>query len=173
MASVEFRDVAQLLTCRQFAEAEGLRMQGGRLQCPFHGGRHFNLAIWNDGRRVYCHKCHRGGDVVALAAAVWHMSQRDAAIELNARFKLGLNGERLTATELERRRRDREAARQDEAEARAAQRKLYADAADELREAEAALEKFDATADWTPAVTAAVHRLAAAQDRWHNLTGGR
>lgn len=101
MASIEFKDVARLLSCREFVEAEGLPIRGGRTRCPLHGGRNFNFALLDDGR-AYCHVCHRASDVVQLAAAVWHMSQRDAAVELNQRFHLGLTETMPTAERMQR-----------------------------------------------------------------------
>lgn len=93
----------------------------------------------------------------------------DAARTLNDVFHLGLEAETVNAAELDRRRREREAARQAEAEAKAAEAKLYGAAADELRDAETALQRFETAPDWTPALTAAVKRLALAQDKWQNL----
>ena len=171
MAGIEFKDVARRLSCREFAEAEGLPMKSGRLQCPLHGGRNYNMAFCNDGWRVYCHKCGRSGDVVTLAAAVWRLNQRDAAVALNQRFRLGLDADAVDGAELERRRAEREAARQAEAEARAARTREYSKAADELREAERAVLRRSDT-DWTPELTAAVQRMARAQDGWNNLEGG-
>lgn len=142
MAGIEFKDVARLLTCREFAEAEGMRIQGGRLQCPFHGGHNFNCAFVNDGRRVYCHKCGRSGDVVTLAAAVWHTDQRSAAEELNERFKLGLSGQTVTPAERERREQERREAREQAEQAKRAEAQEWSKACDDERAAEAALRRF-------------------------------
>ena len=117
VAAIEFSDVAAALSCEQFARQE-LEMRGRRAKCPWcPNPEHYNLAFLPDGK-AYCHKCHKGGDVVTLAAAVWHMSQREAAAELNTRFKLGLGAETVTAADLERRR----AARQADRERREAER---------------------------------------------------
>ena len=97
MAGIEFRDVARLLSCREFAEAE-MTLRRGRAACPFHGGEHFNLQFFDDGR-CYCHVCHQAADVVQLAAAVWHCTQMEAADALNKRFNLHLDGKTPTAAE--------------------------------------------------------------------------
>lgn len=171
MAGIEFKDVARLLSCREFAEAEGLLMSGNRAKCPFNGAEtRFNLAFLPDGK-CRCWACGRVVDVVGLAAAVWRLNQRDAAVALNQRFRLGLAADEVDGAELERRRAAREAARQAEAEARAARTREYGKAADELREAERALLRRSDT-DWTPELTAAVQHMARAQDRWNNLEGG-
>lgn len=89
IVAIEFADVARLLTCREFAEAE-MDLRGGRSKCPFHGGEHYNLQFFDDGR-CYCHVCHKAADVVQLAAAVWSCSQVEAADELNKRYNLRLD----------------------------------------------------------------------------------
>ena len=148
MAGIEFRDVAALLTCREFAATCGMRIQGGRLQCPFHGGHNFNCALVNGGRRVYCYKCGRSGDVVTLAAAVWHTDQRSAAEELNERFKLGLAGQTVTPAERERREQERREAREQAEQAKRAEVQEWSKACDDERAAEAALRRFtEADAD--------------------------
>lgn len=89
MAGIEFKSVAAALSCREFAEAE-MELRGKRGKCPFHGGEHYNLQFFDDGR-CYCHVCHKAADVVQLAAAVWHCSQVEAADELNKRYNLRLD----------------------------------------------------------------------------------
>lgn len=174
MAGIEFRDVARLLTCKEFAEAEGMKLRGGRAVCPFHSGAHnYNLAFVNDGRRVYCHKCGRSGDVVTLAAAVWHCSQRDAAVELNTRFNLGLTGETLTPAERERREQARQEARELREAVREADAQAWSVACDTERAAQAAMLKFTEADVDTPAFNQALQRLAAAQQRCEVLQAAR
>ena len=165
MAGIEFKDVARLLSCREFAEAEGLRMRGGRGVCPFHAGAHnYNLAFKPDGH-CYCYKCGRVADVVQYASAVWRCSQLDAAAELNERFHLGLAGESLTDAERERRRRDRERARDLQMLKRRAEAAEWSAACDAERAARAALERFTEADAETPAFDLALKRLADAQMR--------
>lgn len=165
MAGIEFRDVAALLTCREFAIASGMRIQGGRLQCPFHGGHNFNCALVNDGRRVYCHKCGRSGDVVTLAAAVWHTDQRSAAEELNERFKLGLSGQTVTPAERERREQERREAREQAEQAKRSEVQEWSKACDDERAAEAALRRFTAADADKPEFDQALRRLGQARMR--------
>ena len=165
MAAIEFSDVAAALSCEQFARQE-LEMRGRRAKCPWcPNPEHYNLAFLPDGK-AYCHKCHKGGDVVTLAAAVWHMSQREAAAELNTRFKLGLGAETVTAADLERRRAARQADRERREAERAAVNAELGAAAEDLREAEAVAGTLT---DDTPETWAKVARLARAQDRWNAL----
>lgn len=157
MAGIEFSDVARLLTAEQFARRE-LRMRGNRAQCPFHGGTHYNLQFFRDGR-CYCHVCHKAADVVQLAACVWHTSQLDAARLLNDEYRLGLVAETPTDEQRQERQRERELleqARQHEAES-------WAAACDEERAAQSALERFTADDADRPEFIQALTRLATAQ----------
>ena len=89
MAGIEFKEIANRLTCEEFARRE-LPMKGNRAKCPFHNGENYNLKFFPDGK-CYCHKCHKSGDVVTLAAATWHVSQMDAAQTLNRQYNLGVS----------------------------------------------------------------------------------
>lgn len=173
MAGIEFQVVARLLSCREFAEAEGLRMRGGRTVCPFHAGADgYNLAFYGDGR-CHCHRCGRTADVVQLAAATWHVGQREAAAELNARFKLGLAGETMTQAERDRRdqaRRDEKARREAEREAEARE---WASACEAEQSARHAIEQYtEADADKAE-FSQALQRLCAAQQRCDMLEAAR
>ena len=169
MASIDFRAVAESVSVRQVAEAAGLAVRSGRVKCPFcDGARHDNFKLNDGGRPGYCFACHHSADAVDLAAQLWHLTRLEAAQELNQRFRLGLDADEVDGAELERRRAEREAARQAEAEARAARAREYGEAADELREAERALLRRSDRA-WTSELTAAVQRMARAQDGWNNL----
>lgn len=166
MPGLEFSEVAAALTCEQFARRE-LRMRGNRAQCPFHGGTHYNLQFFNDGR-CYCHVCHKSADVVQLAACVWHTNQLDAAQLLNDEYNLGLTGSVPTDEQRRQRQREREA----RAAAEQAARAEWGAAADDLREAEQAAAGFTLADAEKPATWAAVARLGAAQDKWHALQAG-
>ena len=94
----EFADVARLLDCKTFAEAEGMKLRGGRAVCPFHAGADgYNLAFYQRDGRCHCHKCGKTADVVGLAAAVWNVDMVTAARDLNERFRLGLTETMPTA----------------------------------------------------------------------------
>lgn len=173
VAGIDFKAIRDAVTVRRLVEREGLEIRGGRVRCPWCATRdsRFNFKLNADGSG-YCFACHKAADAIDTAAQLWHADKLEAARLLNDVYRLGLEAEAVDAAAVERRRRDREAALQAEAEARAAENKLFSDAADELREAEAALGRFATLTDWTPALTAAVKRLAIAQDNWSNLWAG-
>lgn len=166
MPGIEFTAVAQLLSCRTFAERE-MDLHRNRARCPFHGGDHYNLQFFPDGR-CYCHVCHRCADVVQLASAVWRLPQLDAARLLNDEFRLGLSAGAPPAEQRQRRQRERE---QREAAEQAA-RAEWGAAADELREAEQAAAGFTLADADNPATWAAVARMGAALDKWHAMRAG-
>lgn len=142
MAGIEFADVARLLDCRTFAEAEGMKMRGGRAVCPFHAGADgYNMAFKPSGR-CYCYRCHKTADVVQLAAAVWSVPQIEAAAELNERFKLGLSAETMTPSERDRREQARREARELRERVKLAENAEWARACEEEQAAQAAIEQF-------------------------------
>lgn len=173
MAGIDFKAIRDAVTVRRLAESEGLEIRGGRIKCPWCAtrGSRFNFKLNTDGS-AYCFSCHRAADAIDTAAQLWHVDKLEAARRLNDLYRLGLGAVAVDAAAVERRRRDREIALQAEADARAAEDKLFSDAADELREAEAALGRFATLTDWTPALMTAVRRLAIAQDKWGNLWAG-
>lgn len=167
--AIDFRELAARLSCREFAEAEGMRIRHNRIACPLHGGHDYNMALNDDGS-AYCYVCHKAADVVQLASALWRMNQRDAAVELNQRFRLGLQAETVNAAELDRRRREREAARQAEAEAKRSEALEWGKACDAERAARTAIERFTEADVDTPAFDLALRRLCDAQQRCDMLS---
>ena len=167
MAAIEFSDVAAALSCEQFARRE-LEMRGRRAKCPWCANpEHYNLAFLPDGR-AYCHKCHKSGDVVTLAAQVWKVDQLTAARGLNDDFKLGLTASRPTDEQRRQRQRERD---QREAEQQR-QREEWARAADDLREAEQAADGLTLADADNPLTWAKVARLGRALDKWNALRAG-
>lgn len=172
MAGIDFKSVARLVSCRDVAEAEGLAIRHNRIACPFHGGKSFNFALYADGRG-HCFVCGRDADSVGLAAAVWRIDQRDAAVELNARFNLGLTGETLTTAERDRREQARRDARDLQQRIKQAEAQEWSAACDAERAAQAAIERFtEADAD-TVEFSQALQRLCAAQTRCEVLQAAR
>lgn len=170
MPGIEFKQVADRLTAEQFARNH-LRLRGNRAQCPFHGGEHYNLQFFRDGK-CHCHVCHRGGDVVALAAATWGTTQAEAAALLNDEYHLGLNGGgRPSAAVLEARQRER----QERDHQRDEQRERWGAACDREREARQLLERFTAADADKPEFNQALARMVAAQTEldmmWAGVTG--
>lgn len=165
MPAIEFRDVARAVTCEDLARAEGLEIRHGRIQCPLHGGHNFNFKLGGTSGRGYCFKCGRYADSVSLAAALWHVSQREAAEELNVRFNLGLAPATVTAAERER----REAARQRERDLRQREHEQdmreWSAACEAERDAQLAIEHFTVADVEGTAFTSALKRLCDAQTR--------
>ena len=134
--AIEFKKLARVLSCREFAEAEMELGKNGRARCPFHGGHNYNLAFYDRDGKCHCHKCGRTADVVQLASAVWAIPQIEAADELNRMFSLGLDHQ--TATPEDRQRWQRRVDQRD------AQRQAAEDA---VTEAEAEAERARAAAE--------------------------
>lgn len=159
--AIEFADVARLLSCREFAAAEGMKMRGGRAVCPFHAGADgYNLAFYERDGRCHCFKCGATADVVQLAAAVWSCSQVEAAGELNRRYNLRLDGRTPTAAEVEAWQRKR---RQHDDKQQAAEAAVEAAEA-EARAARAAVTMATSTADRDE-----LQRRARNADTWLNF----
>lgn len=167
--AIEFRDVARAVTCEDLARAEGLEIRHGRIQCPLHGGHNFNFKLGGTTGRGYCFKCGRYADSVSLAAALWHVSQREAAEELNMRFNLGLAPATVTAAERER----RDATRQRERDLRERERKKavqeWGEACEAERAAQQAIERFTEADVDKAEFNQALQRLCAAQLRCEML----
>lgn len=165
MPAIEFKDVARAVTCEDLARAEGLAVRNGRIACPLHGGHNFNFKLGGTSGRGYCFKCGRYADSVSLAAALWHVSQREAAEELNVRFNLGLAPATVTAAERER----REAARQRERDLRQREHEQdmreWSAACEAERDAQLAIEHFTVADVEGTAFTSALKRLCDAQTR--------
>lgn len=81
-------------------EREGLTpRRDGFLRCPLHeGDRSPSFKVYPDGQSWYCFGCHRGGDVISLAMALYETDFRGAVRTLDQGFALGLgrSGERQT-----------------------------------------------------------------------------
>lgn len=165
MPAIEFKDVARAVTCEDLARAEGLAVRNGRIACPLHGGNNYNFKLGGTSGRGYCFKCGRYADSVSLAAALWHVSQREAAEELNVRFNLGLAPATVTAAERER----REAARQRERDLRQREHEQdmreWSAACEAERDAQLAIEHFTVADVEGTAFTSALKRLCDAQTR--------
>lgn len=172
MAGIDFKSVARLVSCRDVCEFEGLAIRHNRIACPFHGGKGYNFALYDDGRG-HCFVCGRDADSVGLAAAVWRMNQRDAAVELNARFNLGLTGETLTPTERERREQARREARDLQERVKRAEAQEWSAACDAERAAQAAIERFTAADADKPEFNQALQRLCTAQLHCEMLQAAR
>ena len=174
---IEFREVAQRLTCEQFARSGELPVKGNRAKCPAcDHPDHYNLSFFRDGR-CRCFKCAFTGDVVQLAAVTWHVSRVDAARTLNQEFHLGLSDggpdpailkqrqlERATQLEEQREREERWLTHCDK----------LTPALDEFHAACADLRRYnpdDLTPDGVQALTRAAVAKAQLDDVWSAMCG--
>ena len=87
-----FDAVRDRVTAQAAAMRYGLEIgRNGRAQCPWHNDKHPDLTFYDDGRRCYCHACHKGGDAITLTAHLFSLSPLDAARKLNSDFALSLD----------------------------------------------------------------------------------
>jgi len=174
MGGIEFKDVARLVSCREFAEAEGMKIHNGRCVCPFHPGADgYNLAFFKSDGRAHCYKCNKTADVVQLAAAVWAIPQVEAAAELNERFKLGLSAETMTTAERDRREQARRDARELRERVKQAENAEWARACEAEQAAQAEIERFTPEDVNKIEFDQALQRLCAAQMRCDLLQAAR
>lgn len=173
MPAIEFKDVARLVSCEDLVNAEGIEVKHGRIRCPFHGGHNFNFRLGGDTGRGFCFKCGRYADAVSLAAELWHVSQREAAEELNSRFHLGLAPETVTTADRERREAERRRQRDLLDQRRRQDVREWSEACEAERAAQREMERFtEADVDGT-AFKQALQRLCAAQLRCEVLQAAR
>ena len=84
--------IRQSVSAIDAAEAMGIRMDmHHRCPCPFHGGTHNNLKLYEGDRGYYCFVCHEWGSVIDLVMKVQDCKFMDAARWLNETFRLGLD----------------------------------------------------------------------------------
>ena len=83
-----FQKVKERVTARQVAEKYGLKVrQNGMACCPFHNDKHPSMKI---DRNYYCFACGAKGDAVNYVAALFGLSQLEAAKKINEDFALGI-----------------------------------------------------------------------------------
>lgn len=76
------------------ANALGLTVKHGRIQCPFHNGEGFNCKLYPENRGYYCFVCHKAGDSISLVTGVVPgCSYVDAMWWINDQFQLGFRQE--------------------------------------------------------------------------------
>ena len=93
-------DAARRIGAREAAQRAGihLKAKGQRAWacCPIHGEKTASLCFYPQGS-WYCFGCHRGGDAVALYAALYGLAPKAAARQLLADFGLSGQGGRESA----------------------------------------------------------------------------
>ena len=83
-----FRKVKERVTARQVAERYGVKVsRNGMARCPFHNDKHPSMKI---DRNYYCFACGAKGDAVNYVAALFGLSQLEAAKKINEEFTLGI-----------------------------------------------------------------------------------
>lgn len=84
--------IKDMLSCKTLLEANGIKVnRHGFAVCPLHGDKDASLKVYDNGRGWCCYGCHKGGDVINLARAMYGCGFTDAIRRLNADFKLGLD----------------------------------------------------------------------------------
>ena len=101
------------VTGRMIVEAfrPDLRIRHGRIQCPIHGGDHYNLALYRNG--YHCFVCCCSGDVIQLTMHLTGCDFVSSVTGINDTFGLGLDlsGPRTMAEKRRLSERERELAR--------------------------------------------------------------
>lgn len=105
-----FEEVKARVSTRHVAENYGLKVgRNGMVCCPFHNDKHPSMKI--DESHYHCFGCGAHGDAIGFVAAMFGLSQYEAARRINEDFNLGIcvdaskNGEEQT--ELSRQIRDK------------------------------------------------------------------
>lgn len=90
--TVYANQVKSAVSCRTLLEANGIKVsRHGFAVCPLHGDRDASLKVYDNGRGWCCYGCHKGGDVINLAMALYNVRFNDAVRRLNDEFRLGLD----------------------------------------------------------------------------------
>lgn len=84
-----FEEVKACISAKHVAENYGLKVsRNGMACCPFHNDKHPSLKI--DDSHYHCFGCGAHGDVIGFVAAMFELSQYEAACKLNEDFNLGI-----------------------------------------------------------------------------------
>lgn len=59
--------------------------------CPLHGDRDASLKVYENGRGWVCYGCHKGGDVINLAMALYGIGFQESVRRLNDEFHVGID----------------------------------------------------------------------------------
>ena len=167
MPGVDFEAIKAAISCEELARRE-LPMRGRRAKCPFNPDeRRFNLAFLQDGG-CYCFSCREAHDVIQLAAAIWHVTDFEAAQMLAEELHIGPSTNVDVAAI--RAARAAEAARKREEKARADA--AFAAACEDERAAGEALAAMTAADADGEAFSAMLRRLGRAQTTLDAMTAG-
>lgn len=170
---IDFKALRALVSCKDFAQREmRVDRNGKRAVCPFHpGATHYNLQLFDDGFR--CHVCGEGGDIIALAGAVWGLEPKEAAAKLNDVFNLGMDADVPNRAAIEAKVAARRRELQEAAARRRSEAEAWSEACEAERRAQEAIENFSIEDAETDNFTRALQRLCAAQQRCDVLASAR
>lgn len=99
MDKQNYFEIAKELVTMEMAVREflpGTDIRSGRISCPLHHGHDKNMALYKD--HFYCYVCNQGGDVIKFVAHIRNESAKQALIDINDAFGLGLPVRRSTTT---------------------------------------------------------------------------
>lgn len=89
-----FDTIRDTVTAEQVGERAGLEIKrrGSRswAKCPLHGEKTPSLCFYEDGG-WHCFGCNKGGDAVSLYAEIYSTSMIEAARQISADFRLGID----------------------------------------------------------------------------------
>lgn len=115
---MDYAAIKAAVTVRDAAIRYGLTVgRDGMALCPFHGEKTPSMKIYPGDRGFYCFGCGAGGDVIEFTAMLFDLSRKQAAVQLDKDFGLGLAGNPFNASAAllreakERRKREDEAIR--------------------------------------------------------------
>lgn len=167
MPGVDFEAIKAAISCAELARRE-LPMQGQRAKCPFDPReRRFNLAFLPDGG-CYCYHCGKPRDVIQLAAAIWNVTDFDAAQMLAEELHIGPS----TSIDVAAIRSARAAEAARKRAEKAAADATFAAACDDERAAGEALAAMTAADADGEAFSALLRRLGRAQTTLDAMTAG-
>lgn len=74
------------------AKRIGVQMDNAnRCKCPFHGGVHNNLKLYDGNNGFFCFVCHQSGTSIDLAKKLLNCSYMDAMKWINKEFSIGVD----------------------------------------------------------------------------------
>lgn len=83
-----YEEIKRRVSMEEVARRYGLDVKRGVCLCPFHHEKTPSLRLYKTS--FYCFGCGAGGDVIAFVARWCGCSQRQAAAQINADFRLGI-----------------------------------------------------------------------------------
>lgn len=83
--------IRQSVSAVEAANALGLEINhSGRCKCPLHGGKDYNMRLYDGDRGYFCFVCHQKGDVISLVQGVLGCTFTEAIKWLSDTFHLNV-----------------------------------------------------------------------------------